>query len=243
MDTALLIAILSAAVALTSAGIGVWSQVRSARLRDELDRLRLAEQRRHDARQLAARYHEPLARAAYDLQSRLFNILRRDLFGVHYTAGDARSRAYVIDNSAFLLAQYFAWTEIARREVRFIDLGEDGATRRLAELQDSLYGLFQSDRHGALLRVFAGEQRALGERMIVETPHGAECLGYAAFLDRLKLGADPLVEALRTDLQALGAGLDAARLRLTDLQHALIDLLDFLDPQCQRFPRQRRDKV
>jgi hypothetical protein len=31
--------------------------------------------------------------------------------------------------------------------------------------------------------------------------------------------------------------------RLTELQHALIDLLEMLDPQYIRFPRDRRSKV
>jgi hypothetical protein len=203
----------------------------------------LAEQRRFEAERMAARYHEPLARAAYDLQSRLYNILQQNLLAVYYDGGDERERAYVVDNTTFLVAQYFAWTEIVRRDIQYIDLGQDEQTRRLARLQDDIYSLFQTDALDRVFRVFAGEQRAIGEWMIREGPRGLECHGYAAFLRRLAKGGEGLIEALRADVRTMSAQLPAARPRLVALQHALIDLLAFLDPEFVRFPRERRTKV
>jgi hypothetical protein len=176
-------------------------------------------------------------------QSRLYNILEQYLLEAYYSAGDDRSRAYVVDNTTFLVAQYFAWTEIVRRDIQYIDLGQDEQTRRLARLGDEVYTLFQTDRFGPVLRVFAGEQRAIGERMIQAGSRGLECIGYAAFLDRLQAGADPLTHALQSDIHALAGAPASARPRLAALQHALIDLLEFLDPDYIRFPRDRRGKV
>jgi hypothetical protein len=209
----------------------------------ELEKLRLAEQRRFDAERTAARYREPLARAAYDLQSRLYNILQQDLLAVYFDKGDERERAYVVDNTTFLMAQYFAWTEIIRRDIQYIDLGRDEQTRRLAQLQDDIFSLFQTDRFPRLFRVFAGEQRAIGERMIREGPRGLHCMGYAIFLAQAAEGKDRLIEGLRSDVRSLSSHLPSARPRLVALQHALIDLLAFLDPDFVRFSKERRTKV
>jgi hypothetical protein len=243
MRTELVVALISAAVALASAGFTLWGQARTTQLAAELESLRLAEQRRFEAQRTTARYREPLARAAYDLQSRLYNILQQNLLAVYYDKGDERERSYVVDSTAFLMAQYFAWTEIVRRDIQYIDLGQDEQTRRLARLQDDIYSLFQTDRFGRLFRVFAGEQRAIGEQMIREGPRGLECLGYAAYLDQVAKGSDRLIEVLRGDVRAASAHLPAARPRLVALQHALIDLLAFLDPAFVRFPRERRTKA
>lgn len=135
MRTELIIALISAAVALTSAGIALWGQTRTTRLAAELESLRLAEQRRFEAERTVARYREPLARAAYDLQSRLYNILQQHMIVALYDKGDERERSYVVDNTSFLVAQYFAWTEIVRRDIQYIDLGRNEQTRRLARLR------------------------------------------------------------------------------------------------------------
>lgn len=243
VQTELLVALLSGAIALGSAALAIYGQFNSTRLANKLENLRLAEQRRLDSEKVVARYREPLARAAYDFQSRLYNILKQDLLGVYFENGDDRERSYTVNNTTFVVAQYLAWTEIIRREIQYIDLGEDEKTRKLARLQDDVYALFQNDLFDKCLRIFAGEQRAIGERMIIDGAKGPECMGYATFLDQLSDRADPLIEMLRTDVRNLSSRLQGARPRLVSLQHALIDLLAFLDPDCVRFPEARRTKV
>lgn len=202
MKTELVVALISGAVALSAAGIAVWGQFRSARLAAELGDLKLAEQRRIESEKALSRYREPLARAAYDLQSRLYNILEQGLVRVYFDNGDKRERSYVVENTIFLVAQYFAWKEIIRRNIQYIDLGEDEQTRQLARLQDDIYALFQTDGFDPILRVFAGEQRAIGERMIREGVRGPECAGYAAFLDQIAKAPDPLLEPIREDVRS-----------------------------------------
>lgn len=195
----------------------------------------------HPRRQQISRFSEPLARSAYDLQSRIYNILRKGFVKVYLVDGNARERAYAIDNTVYLIAQNLCWTELVRREVQFIDLGRAKRTRRLLHLQDTLYSFWSTDTHSARLRLFAGEQRALGEALIARDR--AECIGYGLFLDTFPPGANPLVDALRVDVAGLGAGLPDATDRLSEVHHALIDLLDLLDPKYVRFPRERRTRA
>lgn len=198
----------------------------------------------------AARYYEPLLRAAYDLQSRIYNILKMDFLKVFVTnAADEDEKSYAVHNTVFLFAQYFAWTEIARRQVRFIDLGRDAKSRELAHLQDELTGALGRDAIGdgaskkPLLRIFAGEQRELGERMIIDGQHGPMCESYASFVTRQRKGESHELEArLERHIRACqeSKGFKEARERLELVQGLLIMLLYLLDPKHLRFPVERR---
>lgn len=203
------------------------------------ERLKAADQRRKET----SNFSEPLARSAYDLQSRLYNIIRQNLIEVYLTHGSERERSYVKNNTVFLVGQYLCWTELVRREIQFIDLGESTKTRDLLRLQDTIYSLWGADQQPPLFRIFAGEQRALGEALIQTGVRGAECMGYGAFLKTFNNGINPLVDAVRGDVSSLGSGLSQATERLTNLQHALIDLLTMLDPDYLRFPENRRSKL
>lgn len=243
MKTELLVALISGAVALSAGALAVWGQFKSARFAARLEELRLSEQRRIESEKAIFRYREPLARAAYDLQSRLYNILEQHLLAVYFDNGNERERSYVIDNTTFLVAQYLAWIVIIRRDIQYIDLGHDEQTRQLARLQDDIHALFQTDQFDHMFRIFAGEQRAIGERMIRDATRGPECAGYADFLDQLTKAPDSLLEFIREDVRNMSTRMQAARPRLVALQNALIDLLAFLDPDFIRFSEERRTKV
>jgi len=199
--------------------------------------------RRTETEQTARKFREPLGRAAYELQSRIFNIVKTGFAEAYLGKSDDRTRLFAIKHTLFVIAQYFAWTELIRREIQFIDLGADGETRKLAQLQHKIYSIWQTERYDPLLRVFGGEQHAIGERMIREGPRGAQCIGYASFLDYMKSDPDPLICALENDVKSLGTCLERALPRLTELQHSLIDLVVFLDPEEVRFPHKNRTKI
>ena len=243
MEAPVIAASIAAIAAVMSATFAARTQLRVARLNAKLLRDSAKEERINDHERAVARYREPLGHAAYDLQSRLFNILKQGLIDKYVNRGDERSRFYVINNTIFLIAQYFAWTEIIRKEIQFIDLGENESSRRLARLRDNIFNLWQTDSFHPLMRVFAGEQRAIGEHMIAEGVRGPECMGYAKFLENAASIEDTLINALKSDVHQLSTSLPAARPRLIALQHALIDLLLFLDPEYIRFPIDRRTKV
>jgi hypothetical protein len=247
MEPGVVVALITAIAALVGAIISALfsarSQLQVARLSAQLQRERSQEERRAELERTIARFKEPLGYATYDLQSRFFNILVLHLIDTYVERGDERSRSYVVNNTVFLIAQYFAWTEIIRKEIQFIDLGKSEQTRDLARLRDNVHSVWQTDSFNPSLRVFAGEQRAIGERMIREGPRGPECIGYAEFLGYIESSKDPLLNTLQSDVLELNTMLPTARPRLVALQHHLIDLLAFLDPEYIRFPEDRRTKV
>ncbi len=243
MDKTLITGLISSVVAIGAAAIAVWGQLRVKRIEAQLELQKAEAGRRAETQQTARRFREPLGRAAYELQSRIFNIVRGGFLTVYWKGGDDRTRAYAINHTLFVIAQYFAWTELIRREIQFIDLGADGETRQLAQLQHKIYSAWQTDKYKPLLRVFGGEQHAIGERMIWEGPRGPQCLGFASFLDYLNRSPDPLIYVLKSDVESLGNGLEEAMPRLTELQHSLIDLVVFLDPGAVRFPKKNRTKL
>lgn len=243
MKTELIVALTSGAVALLVGGISLSGTLQVSQRTTELEKFKIEQQQRYESQKEEARYKEPLLRAAYDLQSRLYNILKQNLIAVYLTGGVEREREYVVDNTAFVIAQYFSWTEITRDKIQFIDLGQDKQTSRLSQQLDELNHLWLTDEFPKSLRVFAGEQRAIGEVMEDIGLKDARCVGYGTFLTKILPTKDKLIDALRADIRALPNTLEQARPRLVALQHALIDLLDILDPQFIRFPKEHRAKV
>lgn len=205
---------------------------RLARLNHELDvevqrRITLLD-RDLRAEEVLTRYREPLAAAAFDLQSRLYNILRLGFFDKF---GDGHPRSEdALRTTLFRLAQYFAWTEILRRDIQFLSFPEDHETRRVAELQSEILKGFLIDSHGPKLMIWADEQRAIGEQMIVEEHGKVLCMGYANFREQCDTTFAPLRERLRTELHE-----ESARVRLRDVQHLLCDLVETLDAKRLRY--------
>lgn len=250
MKTELLVALIAGAIGLTTAGGTIWSSIRNSERTDanakSIEQLKIENDKRSALEQRLreiSKYSEPLTRSAYDLQSRFFNILRQNLVEVYLRNGSDREKTYVKENTTFLMAQYMCWTEIVRREVSLTDLSDNEKTRNLIKVQDDIYGIWGSDRYPPLLRVFAGEQRAIGEALMLEGPRGPECMGYNKFLNSFGAGANPLIDALRDDVEKLETNSKNATDRMTKIQNALIDLLLVVDPQYLRFAAERRTKA
>jgi hypothetical protein len=243
-------ALATSAAAFATVAFNTWSSRKNVERTNEnaraIEQLRIDNEAAKAAAQKQAavsKFSEPLARSAYDLQSRLYNILKLGLVDRFLVKGSARDKQYVIDNTAFLIAQYQCWTELARREIQFIDLGKNEETRKLSTLQDQILSAWGTDSLPPAFRLFAGEQRVIGEALIVKDEHGSECVGYGVFLKVFPPGADALIDALRTDVSSLDGGLQQAIQRLRTLQHHLIDLLKILDPDAIRFPNTAREKA
>lgn len=179
------------------------------------------------AEEVLTRYREPLAAAAFDLQSRLYNILRLaflDKFG-----GSERGEQ-ALRTTLFRLAQYFGWTEILRRDIQFLSFPEDDDTRRIAHLQSEIARGFLRHDYGPALMIWSDEQRALGERMIVEEHGKVLCMGYATFSDRCDDTFAPWRERLSAELAE-----ESAQARLRDVQHLLCELVETLDTRRVRY--------
>ena len=79
--------------------------------------------------------------------------------------------------------------------------------------------------------------------MIEEHNNRLTCIGYAEFLKRIKNNEEPLFMKLQSDVVDLSKNISATYPRLTEIQHVLIDILTFLDPEYLRFPKERREYV
>lgn len=200
--------------------------------------------RRHDREahisELLSRYRDPLLGAAFDLQSRLYNIVRLDFLEDYFGSSEPGARDYARDSTLWLIGQYLGWTEILRREVQFLDLGEASANRRLQARLQRITQAFATDDEALtpVFRLFRGEQRAIGELMIAAAdPQGrVTCVGYADFTVRVR--SDPLrpwFVRLEQDLERIAA-MPYDCPRLVHLQRALVDLVDLLDPERVRYP-------
>ena len=180
------------------------------------------------AQDVLATYREPLAAAAYDLQSRLYNILRLDFFD-KWANGKARTDA-AIESTLFRLAQYFGWSEILRRKIQFLSFPEDEETRKVARLQADICRCFLTDGYGVGLMLCSDEQRALGEQMIVEENGDVLRMGYARFQKQCEDTFSAHREWLCKEIVEGGANE-----RRGDAQHLLCELVETLDSRRVRY--------
>src|SRR4051794_13649562 len=227
----LIATVLSTLVALRQARV----DERLARLKGDLDAEGHARAVQLDrdvrAEDTLTRYREPLAAAAFDLQSRLYNILRLGFFA---TWGDGDRAGDAVTTTLFRLAQYFGWTEILRRDIQFLAFPEDDATRRVAELQSRIGAGFLSDSYGTAMMIWSDEQRAIGERMIVEEHGHVLCMGYASFRECGDKVFGAWTDRVRAELED-----PTGHPRLRELQHRLCELVETLDERQVRYPAER----
>ncbi len=226
---------------LIATAVSVFVALRQSRMAEKLARLNSdleAEVHRRtalidrelDAETVLARYREPLAAAAFDLQSRLYNILElgflKNFGGDHPRADDA------LRTTLFRLAQYFGWTEILRRDIQFLNFPEADETRKVVDLQRAITQRFLASDRSMQLMIWSDEQRAIGERMIVEEHDKVLCMGYARFADTCEETFAPWLERLRAELETEGA-----QVRLREVQNLLCELVETLDEQRVRYTR------
>lgn len=219
-----------------------------ARLLDhELELRKKAEDEAATAQRILRQYRDPLLDAANTLQSRIFNIVRNNYLGKWLHCGDQDEERYARDYTVFALAEYLTWVEIVRRELRFLDTGDEAHNRQLMALLQQAQLTIQATAVAGPFRVFRGRQRAIAELMMVPTgaPDGprCECMGYAAFCDRLDEDEDfrGWFDRLRADVDLMvDRGQDD---RLVRLQNDLVDLIDHLDPKALRIPAGFRQRL
>ncbi|MGH8904090.1 MAG: hypothetical protein ACRDYA_21020 [Egibacteraceae bacterium] len=242
----------SAVIALLSVVLSSRAARATVMLKHELEMHQRRSSKEELVQELMARYREPLVRAAFDLQSRIYNIMRQGFLVKYRTEGTEDEQEYAVRNTLFVLAEYLGWVEILRREVQFLDLGDVERNRQLVERLETVGDILATDQRitDPGFRLFRGQQRALGELMIElidvkDEPFRSRCIGYAAFV--AKLEAEPSFgrwfDRLEADVERLAADLTCGSERLIPLQQALIDLIDFLDDPPVRFLASQRTKL
>ena len=197
--------------------------------------------RRFAAATLRDRYSPPLLQSAFDLQSRLYNIVRGQFLQTYMGVdGDSELRRYAEDSTLWLLSQYLGWVEILRREIQFLDFGKRKKNRALQEALGNVTRELATDRRTRTFAVFRTTQRAIGELMITETEgtdgsKRAGCLSYLQFSERRSdPDFDKWFEPLRKDLGVISITRDYDR--AIRVQRALVGVIDMLDPDSVRYP-------
>jgi hypothetical protein len=231
IDAILTIAALVLSVA--SVVISGLFSIRTARLASELDAEREERMETQSAIKAAERVYEPLAQAAAELQSRIVNIVETGwvpLVQRYKSHGD-----YAVTSTAYLFANYFGWIE-ARRQAVLSSSGEGGRDIAVQRLIDSVLQTLRRSEHSEGFLFFTTEQRAIGELMLTWEPvtdtgtRIPHVLGYASFTKRFRDDPD-----FRSWFTPVDSGMELVERgdhrRLIEIQHALVALIDALDPK------------
>jgi hypothetical protein len=231
--------VIAITVAVLSGVVAVGNTVYTKRVDARVSAQERAETKAETLEAVMSRYREPLLQTAFDLQSRIWNIVEGDFLETYYFSERGEQRDYARDNTLYVLAEYLGWSEILRREVQFLDLGDEQRNREFNELRDGVRRTLLTDDHPPPFRVFNGQQRAIGELCpsSADGERRQECLGYAAFTERLqKPEFATWFTGPREDLDLIAREPELHEDRLRALQAALIDLINFLDPSGARLP-------
>jgi hypothetical protein len=233
VDTDTLITTVTLVLSIASVIVSGLFGIRTQRLGHQLEAEREARLEEQSAIKAAERVYEPLAQAAAELQSRIFNIVESGWLGVqkrYESHGD-----YAATSTAYLFAQYFGWIE-ARRQAVLTSSGEGGRDLSVQRVIDGVLAVLRRSEGSEGFLFFTTEQRAIGELMLsweVHTETGVRIphvMGYAAFTERFATD-----EAFSPWFAPVTSGLDLVangdNTRLIAIQHALVRLIDELDPK------------
>jgi hypothetical protein len=245
VETALVVALISGAVALASATIAAVAQLKVK----SLEEAAREEESRSEARIVLDRYRGPLLDAAWDLGDRLDNIIDREFLS-GYRGTERESLA--LRSTLFRIAQYFGWAEILRREIQLLRFESAGDTRRTAYFLSLVVRRFATDWYDSSeafeqanrwypdrdlralpsghLMLWQEEQRGIGEQMI-EANRNATCVGYATFVEHYASCLAPLLGGFESHLDHPGI---EDSLRLVEIRDALARLVHQLDEE-QRY--------
>jgi hypothetical protein len=207
-----------------------------------------------EADRLAVRFREPVLQAAFNLQSRIYNIVRQGFLDDFLAADQATEdeREYAVRNTSYLIGQYLGWVEIIRRESQYVDPRSRERNREIVQRLEEVRDLFAESRglKDPTMRIFRGEQRAIGEVMMVPTDAAVpglprwECLGYARFVEQHDVeSVQRWFRRIENDVIVLGKDPGAHSERLVKVQHGLLDLIAVLDPGADRVPLRHRARL
>jgi hypothetical protein len=202
-------------------------------------------QNNSQAKKLVAKYRNPILRASLDFQSRLYNIVDQSFLQIYCNRSDL-DRKYAIESTLYVVAEFLAWTEILRREVQFLDFGNEKSNQELERLLGNISRQFTSDALDFTFRLPKGQQRAIGEIMIAKS-ESLECIGFAKFVSLLEkeLEFSRWFSNLQKDIEILanqpkyvGERIPNDQ-RLVEIHNAIVKLLEFLDPNHTYVPKKR----
>jgi hypothetical protein len=249
VQAGLIAGIVSVVTSVATGLMTMWVARNSRRYKRTERTQQLAQAKAEQAEAILSRYREPLLLAAQNLHSRLYSIVKSKVLFVYLGNPDPNLERYGRDYTAYVIAEYLCWAEIIRRDLRFLDLAADAHNRELVRrLEDVQLALANPGLPNGL-KMFRGDQRAIGEMMMIAAkgtdaaPY--ESLGYVQFCSRL--AEDPTFASwfrrLRDGMDTVRDADDSQEAQIIHLQHTLVDLIEFLDPDHWRLPGRLRDRL
>jgi hypothetical protein len=230
MQNALAVAAMMLSV--ISVVVAGWFSARTVRMSHQLEAERERQREQRSALQAASRVYEPLAQAAAELQSRIYNIVKTGWVGIverYQSHGD-----YAETSTAFLFAHYFGWIE-ARRQAVLTSSGEGGRDAAVSAAINNVRQTMRESDHDEGFLFYNVEQRAIGELMfswdaIADTGVRLPRVdGYAAFSKRYRDDPDfrAWFQPVDTGMHLIATG---GHGRLMEIHAALLALIKVLDP-------------
>lgn len=210
-----------------SAGFTWRAQIAATDRKAMRDREARDDERRSQAKIVLDRYRGPLLDAVWQLGDRIDSIRYRDFLD-HTVEGSGREQDAKL-TTLFRFSQYFAWCEVVRTEVQLLRFENEDDTRLVAGLLGDARWILASGRVDGGARLWADEQRGIGELMIGSSESARSTVrGNAAFRRDYADVFAPWMERFAADLLA-PAAVTNDRLRL--LHWALMGLARLLDEE------------
>jgi hypothetical protein len=201
------------------------------------DRMTWRRQQRVDRERLMSQVRGPAIRAMHDLERRISGTVEEQASGYQNIKQEGQGE-YYINATTFQIAQCCAWMEILREKMGALDFAE--LDTQLSALSQTLLGGYRPHFH-----VFLLEQREIGERMVSITNGEMCCKAYSEFLDLLNRQDAPVCfSRLRDRVTTMLDNWGPEAEKLVRIQHALVDIVKFLDPSGRWIIEARRpDKL
>ncbi|KAK1750888.1 hypothetical protein QBC47DRAFT_392823 [Echria macrotheca] len=230
-STESIISIVIACVSLVGTiGLGVWNTLYKSSLE--------AAQRQRDIRRQVQRYKDPLLLSAWELQSRLFDLLDTKIPDKEVSQHAGKQDLTVF--SSYLLAHFLAWAWILRERTQFLAFSDAPHWIKLREvlykIEDELDRKFsQGISYGAQ----PSDRLLVSELAVVSAPGEGDDLPLRPIRwnefqrDWEKTFAGPLkwyTDQIMGSLNAKMKGATPKDQRLRRIQHLLVDLIGILDP-------------
>jgi hypothetical protein len=202
------------------------------------DRMTWKREQTVEREKLMSQFSGPATRAFHDLERRIFGTVEDQARDYEDLSEDGH-KAYYIDSTTFLLARCYAWLEILRDRMGILDYAD------LIVRLDQVSASFAGRTRG--FRIFRLEQREIGERMVLSADTQFHCTGYAEFLDDLE-GNEGGIRAscyhrLRDRVELMLEHWPLEVIRLINIQHALLDVVNLIDPNFRWVPEEQRVKL
>ncbi|OAL03932.1 hypothetical protein IQ06DRAFT_291569 [Phaeosphaeriaceae sp. SRC1lsM3a] len=220
------------------------ADIEAGRLNERLEEFKSQVERKETVWTLTEKYGPPLLVAAYDLQSRLYELVEYPISRQHLTKPEGLEDLKVF--SCYLLAQYLAYAHILRTKTGYLSFSFSD-DERLKSIRKIMYMIDEEldrrrDANGQNVGVWPAARILVGERMMDKTSEvnaaldgglGVQVKGWDQFRKEFDEGfREPMGYFCEwIDLMLEGRKINNwtwdAPLRV--MQHLLVDLVEVLD--------------